>query len=201
MSRSKVALQNILCCVFILLVVSNTHEIARSCPTSPRVNIATMSSGTTTSSLYPYAPDHTLPAVFAALVGLSFLLHIWQNLFVVHNSPIPITNIHSQPLSLLEGHIFLGLGRCCFHVRLDRALFCNLPTCQQGPLYCSDRPHPRRPTHIFGGGIQRAWPAHELSSDACSPQPQPHCLLLHLFRRRSRGSNSRRCNAAVCSWK
>lgn len=30
-------------------------------------------------SLYIYTPSHILPAVFAALVGASFLLHIYQN--------------------------------------------------------------------------------------------------------------------------
>lgn len=30
-------------------------------------------------SLYPYAPSHILPAVFAAIVGLSLALHVYQN--------------------------------------------------------------------------------------------------------------------------
>lgn len=29
--------------------------------------------------LYPYVPSHTLPAVFAAIVGLSLILHVYQN--------------------------------------------------------------------------------------------------------------------------
>jgi hypothetical protein len=33
----------------------------------------------TTESLYLYSPSHILPAVFAAVVGLSLVLHIYQN--------------------------------------------------------------------------------------------------------------------------
>ncbi|KFX91753.1 hypothetical protein V490_05741 [Pseudogymnoascus sp. VKM F-3557] len=38
-----------------------------------------MSSTTEITSYYPYAPSHALPAVFAALVGISLILHTWQN--------------------------------------------------------------------------------------------------------------------------
>ncbi|KFY88261.1 hypothetical protein V500_06451 [Pseudogymnoascus sp. VKM F-4518 (FW-2643)] len=38
-----------------------------------------MSSSTEITSYYAYDPSHALPAVFAALVGISFLLHTWQN--------------------------------------------------------------------------------------------------------------------------
>lgn len=30
-------------------------------------------------SLFPYVPSHVLPAVFAALVGVSLVLHVYQN--------------------------------------------------------------------------------------------------------------------------
>lgn len=32
------------------------------------------------NSLYAYNPSHVLPAVFAALVGTSLIIHIYQNL-------------------------------------------------------------------------------------------------------------------------
>ncbi|KFY08359.1 hypothetical protein V492_06301 [Pseudogymnoascus sp. VKM F-4246] len=38
-----------------------------------------MSSKAEITSYYTYDPSHALPAVFAALVGISFLVHIWQN--------------------------------------------------------------------------------------------------------------------------
>lgn len=31
-------------------------------------------------SLYPYSPSHALPAVFATLIGISLLIHVYQNL-------------------------------------------------------------------------------------------------------------------------
>jgi hypothetical protein len=33
-------------------------------------------------SLYLYQPSHVLPAVFAALIGISLAIHIFQNLYV-----------------------------------------------------------------------------------------------------------------------
>ncbi|KFY60403.1 hypothetical protein V496_05339 [Pseudogymnoascus sp. VKM F-4515 (FW-2607)] len=38
-----------------------------------------MSSTTEITSYYAYDPSHALPAVFAALVGISLILHTWQN--------------------------------------------------------------------------------------------------------------------------
>lgn len=32
-------------------------------------------------SYYLYKPSHVLPAVFAAIVGVSMLLHVFQNLY------------------------------------------------------------------------------------------------------------------------
>ncbi|TAQ84347.1 hypothetical protein B7494_g7326 [Chlorociboria aeruginascens] len=32
-----------------------------------------------TSSAYAYTPSHVLPIIFASLIGISLLLHIWQN--------------------------------------------------------------------------------------------------------------------------
>ena len=40
----------------------------------------------TITSIYAYEPSHVLPAVFAALIGLSLVLHIVQNLSVLTNS-------------------------------------------------------------------------------------------------------------------
>jgi hypothetical protein len=37
----------------------------------------------TNASIYAYEPSHVLPAVFAALIGLSLVLHIIQNLSVL----------------------------------------------------------------------------------------------------------------------
>jgi hypothetical protein len=37
----------------------------------------------TITSIYAYEPSHILPAVFAALIGLSLVLHIIQNLSVL----------------------------------------------------------------------------------------------------------------------
>ncbi|OKL60942.1 hypothetical protein UA08_03717 [Talaromyces atroroseus] len=38
-----------------------------------------MSSTSASDGLYPYHPSHVLPAVFSALIGISFLWHIYQN--------------------------------------------------------------------------------------------------------------------------
>lgn len=43
-----------------------------------------VNSATEASSLYLYKPSHVLPAVFAALVGISLVFHIVQNLYVCH---------------------------------------------------------------------------------------------------------------------
>ena len=40
----------------------------------------TMSSNDESFSFYLYEPSHVLPALFAALVGISMLLHVYQNL-------------------------------------------------------------------------------------------------------------------------
>jgi hypothetical protein len=43
----------------------------------------TTSSNTTPDredSLFPYVPSHILPAIFAAIVGVSLVLHAYQNL-------------------------------------------------------------------------------------------------------------------------
>jgi hypothetical protein len=40
-------------------------------------------------SYYPYAPSHALPIVFAVLIGTSWLLHIFQNLSVTYDLPLP----------------------------------------------------------------------------------------------------------------
>lgn len=39
-----------------------------------------MSSDTRIENYYAYDASHVLPAVFAGIVGLSLLIHIWQNL-------------------------------------------------------------------------------------------------------------------------
>ncbi|PGH27723.1 hypothetical protein AJ80_00510 [Polytolypa hystricis UAMH7299] len=40
-----------------------------------------MSSDSEITSYYPYEPNHVLPAIFAALVGMSLLIHVWQNFY------------------------------------------------------------------------------------------------------------------------
>jgi hypothetical protein len=37
---------------------------------------------------YLYKPSHILPAVFAALVAISLILHTFQNMYVFMNSEI-----------------------------------------------------------------------------------------------------------------
>lgn len=49
------------------------------------------------NSLYLYKPSHVLPAVFAALVGISLLMHTWQNLYVL--SQLDSIKIPSQLMS------------------------------------------------------------------------------------------------------
>lgn len=44
-------------------------------------------------SYYLYKPSHVLPAVFAAIVGISMLLHVFQNLYVFH-CPEPLINTY-----------------------------------------------------------------------------------------------------------
>jgi hypothetical protein len=48
-----------------------------------------MSSTSTSDGLYQYHPSHVLPAVFAALIGISLILHIYQNLWVFAVLPTP----------------------------------------------------------------------------------------------------------------
>ncbi|KAF2185310.1 hypothetical protein K469DRAFT_632535 [Zopfia rhizophila CBS 207.26] len=38
-----------------------------------------MAADAVVTTYYPYKPNHVLPAIFAAIVGASFLVHIWQN--------------------------------------------------------------------------------------------------------------------------
>jgi hypothetical protein len=38
-------------------------------------------------SFYPYSPSHVLPVVFAAIIGVSFVLHIYQTLLVISHFP------------------------------------------------------------------------------------------------------------------
>lgn len=45
-------------------------------------------SATEAPSLYLYHPSHVLPALFAALVGISLVIHIFQNLYVAHYTPV-----------------------------------------------------------------------------------------------------------------
>lgn len=45
-------------------------------------------SATEAPSLYLYHPSHVLPAVFAALVGVSLIIHIFQNLYVARYTPV-----------------------------------------------------------------------------------------------------------------
>lgn len=49
-------------------------------------------------SLFPYAPSHILPAVFAAVVGVSLLLHAYQNLLVHY----PLSKIYYTLLTILR---------------------------------------------------------------------------------------------------
>lgn len=56
-----------------------------TCTPASLIILSSMSSASDSlvrDGLYPYHPSHALPAVFAALVGISFVVHIWQNLWV-----------------------------------------------------------------------------------------------------------------------
>ena len=66
----------------------------------------------TDASIYAYEPSHILPAVFAALIGLSLVLHIIQNLSVLTRFDFAIGLLTlSQPLQILEGHVLHDMGR------------------------------------------------------------------------------------------
>jgi hypothetical protein len=41
------------------------------------------------TGIYFYAPSHALAAVFSVIIGLSFMFHIFQNLYVISRSAQP----------------------------------------------------------------------------------------------------------------
>lgn len=83
-----------------------------------------MSSDDKFVSYYRYDPSHVLPAVFAGVVFVSLVAHIWQNLLVREYADILKTRTLTlkQSLSLLEGDLLGILGRLTLHDRLDPAM-------------------------------------------------------------------------------
>jgi hypothetical protein len=83
-----------------------------------------MSSSAEITTYYAYNPSHVLPAVFAALVGISLIIHTWQNLLVILSTnfaKITVAKIPLQPPPLLEGHVFHVLWRHCLYRGMDNA--------------------------------------------------------------------------------
>ena len=63
----------------LFVFISLLHDLVQ--PTSQHsALIATMASNEPITNYYPYDPSHALPIVFAVLIGISFLIHTWQNL-------------------------------------------------------------------------------------------------------------------------